>query len=43
MTIEKRYRKRYKSGNTPWDTGQPDFKAQRQAQECYDHCKKVKV
>jgi SAM-dependent methyltransferase len=25
MTIEKRYRKRYKSGNTPWDVGQPDF------------------
>ncbi|MBW2616649.1 MAG: class I SAM-dependent methyltransferase [Deltaproteobacteria bacterium] len=25
MTIEKRYRKRYKSGNTPWDAGQPDF------------------
>ncbi len=25
MTIEKRYRKRYKSGSTPWDAGQPDF------------------
>jgi SAM-dependent methyltransferase len=25
MTIEKRYRERYKSGDTPWDTGQPDF------------------
>ncbi len=25
MTIEKRYRERYKSGNTPWDAGQPDF------------------
>ena len=25
MTIEKRYRKRYKSGNAPWDVGQPDF------------------
>lgn len=25
MTIEKCYRKRYESGNTPWDAGQPDF------------------
>lgn len=25
MTIEKRYRGRYKSGDTPWDVGQPDF------------------
>lgn len=25
MTIEKRYRDRYKSGNTPWDVGKPDF------------------
>jgi SAM-dependent methyltransferase len=25
MTIKKRFRKRYESGNTPWDTGQPDF------------------
>ena len=25
MTIEKRYRERYKSGDTPWDAGQPDF------------------
>ncbi len=25
MTIEERYRERYKSGNTPWDVGQPDF------------------
>lgn len=25
MTIEKRYSKRYKSGDTPWDVGQPDF------------------
>jgi SAM-dependent methyltransferase len=25
MTIEKRFRKRYESGNTPWDAGQPDF------------------
>ncbi|MCX5805798.1 MAG: class I SAM-dependent methyltransferase [Proteobacteria bacterium] len=25
MTIEERYRERYKSGDTPWDLGQPDF------------------
>ncbi len=25
MTIEERYRERYKSENTPWDAGQPDF------------------
>lgn len=25
MTIEKRYRKKYQSGNTPWDVGKPDF------------------
>jgi SAM-dependent methyltransferase len=25
MTIEDRYRERYKSGNTPWDIDQPDF------------------
>ncbi len=25
MTIEERYKKRYKSGDTPWDSGQPDF------------------
>ena len=25
MTIEERYKDRYKSGDTPWDAGQPDF------------------
>jgi len=25
MIIEDRYRERYKSGDTPWDVGQPDF------------------
>ena len=25
MTIEKRYKNRYKSGDTPWDAGRPDF------------------
>jgi methyl halide transferase len=25
MTIEESFRERYKSGNTPWDVGQPDF------------------
>ncbi len=25
MTIEERYRERYKAGDTPWDVGQPDF------------------
>ncbi len=25
MTIEEGYRERYKSGDTPWDAGQPDF------------------
>lgn len=25
MTIEKRYRERYNSGDTPWDVSQPDF------------------
>jgi SAM-dependent methyltransferase len=25
MTVEERYRERYKSGDTPWDVGQPDF------------------
>ena len=25
VTIEERYRERYKSGDTPWDLGQPDF------------------
>lgn len=25
MTIEERYRERYKSGDTPWDAGRPDF------------------
>jgi len=25
MTVEDRYRERYKSGDTPWDIGRPDF------------------
>jgi len=25
MTIEERYQERYKSGDTPWDIGRPDF------------------
>jgi SAM-dependent methyltransferase len=25
MTVEDRYRRRYKSGDTPWDVGKPDF------------------
>jgi 2-polyprenyl-3-methyl-5-hydroxy-6-metoxy-1,4-benzoquinol methylase len=25
MTVEERYRERYKSGDTPWDVGQADF------------------
>ena len=25
MTIEERYRERYKAGDTPWDVGQADF------------------
>ncbi|MDY6857463.1 MAG: class I SAM-dependent methyltransferase [Thermodesulfobacteriota bacterium] len=25
MTVEERYRERYKYGDTPWDIGQPDF------------------
>ena len=25
MTIKERYKDRYRSGNTPWDIGQPDF------------------
>jgi len=25
MRVEKRYKDRYKSGNTPWDVGRPDF------------------
>lgn len=25
MTVEKRYGERYKSGDTPWDVGRPDF------------------
>jgi methyl halide transferase len=25
MTVEEHYKERYKSGNTPWDIGQPDF------------------
>jgi SAM-dependent methyltransferase len=25
MTVKERYRGRYKSGDTPWDVGQPDF------------------
>jgi len=25
MTVEERFKARYKSGDTPWDTGQPDF------------------
>jgi SAM-dependent methyltransferase len=25
MTVEESYRKRYKSGDTPWDVGRPDF------------------
>jgi SAM-dependent methyltransferase len=25
MTIEARYRERYKAGDTPWDAGRPDF------------------
>jgi SAM-dependent methyltransferase len=25
MTVEERYRERYKSGDTPWDVGRPDF------------------
>jgi SAM-dependent methyltransferase len=25
MTVEERYKERYKSGDTPWDVGKPDF------------------
>ncbi len=25
MTVEERYRERYKSGDTPWEAGKPDF------------------
>ena len=25
MTVEEQYRERYKSGDTPWDVGRPDF------------------
>lgn len=25
MTVEERFKERYKEGNTPWDIGQPDF------------------
>ena len=25
MTIQERFKKRYKSGDTPWDVGKPDF------------------
>ncbi len=25
MTVEKRFRKRYEAGDTPWDIGKPDF------------------
>ena len=25
MTIEERYKNRYKTGDTPWDAGKPDF------------------
>jgi len=25
MTVEERYKERYKSGDTPWDAGRPDF------------------
>ena len=25
MTVKERYKERYKSGDTPWDIGQPDF------------------
>ena len=25
MTVEEQYRERYKSGDTPWDAGRPDF------------------
>ncbi len=25
MTVEKEYRERYKTGDTPWDVGEPDF------------------
>jgi len=25
MTVDERYRERYKSGQTPWDVGRPDF------------------
>ncbi len=25
MSVEDRYRERYRSGNTPWDVGKPDF------------------
>jgi len=25
MTVEEQYKERYKSGDTPWDVGQPDF------------------
>jgi len=39
MTVEERYRERYKSGDTPWDTGRPDFNlietvSQRPIQSC---------
>lgn len=25
MSVEDRFKKRYKTGNTPWDIGKPDF------------------
>ena len=25
MSVEKRFKERYKTGDTPWDIGKPDF------------------
>ena len=39
MSVEKRFKKRYKTGDTPWDIGKPDFNltetvAKKQIKSC---------
>lgn len=44
MTVEERYRERYGAGDTPWDTGKPDFNLiEVVTQRCIPSCKVLDI
>lgn len=44
MKVEKRYKEQYKTGNTPWDIGQPDFNLIKViSEETVENCKALDI